>query len=79
MAIVFQQYNLFQNMTAIGNVTDTPVKIRGMPKKEAENQATKILTRVGLGDKLAAYLYDTTNSFKPVQIICTRSGGTAYL
>ena len=55
MAIVFQQYNLFQNMNVLRNVTITPVKIKGRPKAEAEAEATAILTRVGLGDKLRSY------------------------
>jgi polar amino acid transport system ATP-binding protein len=55
MAIVFQQYNLFQNMNVLRNVTITPVKIKGRPKGEVEAEATAILTRVGLGDKLRSY------------------------
>ncbi len=55
MAIVFQQYNLFQNMNVLRNVTITPIKIKGRPRAEAEAEATAILTRVGLGDKLRSY------------------------
>ena len=36
MAIVFQQYNLFQNMTVMANVTIAPIKIKGQPPAEAE-------------------------------------------
>ena len=54
-AIVFQQYNLFQNMTALKNVTIAPVKIRGRPKKEAEAEAVALLEKVGLGEKLTSY------------------------
>ena len=54
-AIVFQQYNLFQNMTALKNVTIAPVKIQGRPKKEAEAEAVALLRKVGLGEKLKSY------------------------
>ncbi|HEX9789980.1 MAG TPA: amino acid ABC transporter ATP-binding protein [Kiloniellales bacterium] len=55
LAIVFQQFNLFQNMTALVNVSITPTKIRGEPKAEAKARASALLRRVGLGDKLASY------------------------
>jgi polar amino acid transport system ATP-binding protein len=55
IAIVFQQYNLFQNMTVIDNVTITPTKIRRRPREEALRHATELLARVGLSEKLDAY------------------------
>ena len=55
MAIVFQQYNLFQNMNVLKNVSITPIKIKKRPRDEVEAEATAILTRVGLGDKLHAF------------------------
>lgn len=55
MAIVFQQYNLFQNMTVMGNVTFAPIKIKRRPMVEVEAQARKLLDLVGLADKYAAY------------------------
>ena len=55
MAIVFQQYNLFQNMDVMRNVTIAPVKIKGRPRAEAEADAARILARVGLADKSHAY------------------------
>lgn len=55
IAIVFQQYNLFQNMTALHNVTVTPEKIRKRDKREVEAEAVALLQKVGLGDKLNAY------------------------
>jgi polar amino acid transport system ATP-binding protein len=54
-AIVFQQYNLFQNMTALRNVTIAPVKIKKRPKKQVEDEAIELLRLVGLGDKLKSY------------------------
>ncbi len=55
LAIVFQQYNLFQNMDALRNVTVAPVKIRKRNAREVEEEATALLQKVGLGDKLHAY------------------------
>ncbi|WP_175821670.1 amino acid ABC transporter ATP-binding protein [Burkholderia sp. BCC0419] len=55
VAIVFQQYNLFQNMTALENVMITPTKIRGRPREQVEREATELLTRVGLAHRLQAY------------------------
>jgi polar amino acid transport system ATP-binding protein len=54
-AIVFQQYNLFQNMSVLDNITVTPVKVRGRPKAEAEAEARALLSRVGLAGKERAY------------------------
>ena len=54
-AIVFQQFNLFQNMDTLRNVTVAPVKIRKRDAREVEVEAVKLLGKVGLGDKLCAY------------------------
>ena len=55
MAIVFQQYNLFQNMDVMRNVTIAPVQIKGRKRVEVEADATKILATMGLADKHHAY------------------------
>jgi polar amino acid transport system ATP-binding protein len=55
MAIVFQQYNLFQNMDVLRNVTIAPIKIKRRPRAEVEAEAMKILARVGLADKAKSY------------------------
>lgn len=55
MAIVFQQYNLFQNMTVMGNITLAPIKIKHRPRAEVEAEARRLLDLVGLGDKHASY------------------------
>ncbi len=55
MAIVFQQYNLFQNMDVLRNVTIAPVKIKGRPRVEVEREAARLLAKVGLADKHHAY------------------------
>ena len=54
-AIVFQQFNLFQNMDALRNVTIAPVKIRKRDPAVVEEEATRLLEKVGLGDKLRSY------------------------
>lgn len=55
VAIVFQQYNLFQNLTVLDNVTIAPVKIRKRNPSEVEAEAKVLLEKVGLGDKLDRY------------------------
>lgn len=55
IGMVFQQFNLFQNMTALHNITAAPIHIRGMAKAEAEERAMQLLRRVGLTDKAASY------------------------
>jgi len=55
LAIVFQQFNLFQNMNVLRNVTIAPRKIKGRSANDVDAQARALLDRVGLGDKLTAY------------------------
>ena len=54
-AMVFQQYNLFKNMTAIKNVTAGLVVARKLPKDIAHEAAVHALNKVGLGERLNAY------------------------
>jgi polar amino acid transport system ATP-binding protein len=51
IGIVFQAYNLFPHMTVLQNVTLSPRKSRGLPKKQAEARAYELLDRIGLRDK----------------------------
>ena len=55
MAIVFQQYNLFQNMDVMRNVTISPIKIKKRPRAEVEREAAALLAKVGLSEKHHAY------------------------
>ena len=55
IAVVFQQYNLFQNMDVLRNVTIAPLKIKRVPRKVAVANAERVLAKVGLADKLKAY------------------------
>jgi len=54
-AIVFQQFNLFQNMTVLKNVTIAPIKIKKRNAEQVKKEAVSILNKVGIGDKLNAY------------------------
>lgn len=56
-AFVFQNYNLFQNKTALQNVTEGLVVARKIPKKEAIEIGKKALDKVGLADKYDYYPY----------------------
>ena len=55
MGMVFQHFNLFPNMTILRNITLAPIRTGLMKKEEAEAEAMKLLTRVGLDDKANAY------------------------
>lgn len=55
VGFVFQQFNLYPHLSVLKNITLAPVKIRGTPKKEAEEQAIALLERVGLADKRDSY------------------------
>ena len=55
MGMVFQQFNLFPNMTVLENITYAPVKLKVSEPKEAERYAHELLRQVGLDDKADAY------------------------
>ena len=55
MGMVFQQFNLFPNMTVLKNMTIAPVKVLKKSKTEAEKRAIELLERVGLADRANAY------------------------
>ncbi|MDG2406386.1 MAG: amino acid ABC transporter ATP-binding protein [Paracoccaceae bacterium] len=55
MAIVFQQFNLFQNMTVIENVTLAPLKIKRWQKTEVMVEAKRLLSLVGLAERHDSY------------------------
>ena len=55
MSIVFQQFNLFQNLTVLGNLTLAPVRTLGVAPAEAEARARDLLANVGLADKAGSY------------------------
>ncbi|MNO18371.1 L-cystine import ATP-binding protein TcyC [compost metagenome] len=53
--MVFQSYNLFPHMTALGNVMEGQVTVQKRPKEEARKRAAGLLAKVGLADKADAY------------------------
>ena len=55
MGMVFQQFNLFNNMDVMKNLTVAPMRIKKMPKDEAESKAIELLKKVGLADRVSAY------------------------
>ena len=55
IGFVFQSFNLYPHMTALGNVTIAPMRVRKIPKEEAEKLGRETLTRVGLGDRIDNY------------------------
>ncbi|MEU9169874.1 amino acid ABC transporter ATP-binding protein [Streptomyces sp. NPDC048420] len=55
IGMVFQRFNLFPHMTAVENVMEAPVQVKGVSKSEAREQARELLERVGLADKAVSY------------------------
>lgn len=55
--LVFQNFNLFPHYSVLRNITEAPIHVMKVPKEEAEQEAKKLLERLGLGDKANAYPY----------------------
>ena len=55
MGMVFQQFNLFNHMNVMENITMAPIKLKNIKKKEAQKIAKDLLNKVGLLDKAEAY------------------------
>ncbi len=58
VGFVFQQFNLFAHRTALGNVTEGPVHVCGVPVARATERAMALLTRVGLAHRVGAYPHE---------------------
>lgn len=54
-SMVFQQFNLFKNKTALENVTEALIQVQKIPKTEAIVLATKLLKEVGMGERIEFY------------------------
>ena len=52
---IFQNFNLFNNLTVLKNITAAPINVKGMSKVEANKKAMQLLQIVGLADKKDAY------------------------
>ena len=55
VGMVFQQFNLFPHMTVMENITLGPIKLKKMPKEQAQEKAMELLTKVGLPEKSGEY------------------------
>jgi polar amino acid transport system ATP-binding protein len=55
IGMVFQRFNLFPHLTALENVVEAPIQVKGMDRKEAHELGRDQLDRVGLGDKHSSY------------------------
>lgn len=55
MGMVFQQFNLFNNLSIMDNITLAPTKLLKMSKADAEKKAMELLERIGLPDKATSY------------------------
>ena len=55
MGMVFQQFNLFNNLTVLENITISQIKVKGLSQAESEAKAMTLLKRVGLDDKAGSY------------------------
>lgn len=55
IGMVFQNFNLFSNMTILQNITAAPINVKKLAKADAEARAMTLLERVGLADKAAEY------------------------
>ncbi len=55
IGMVFQHFNLFPHMTALGNVMEAPVRVRRLPRARARERGLALLAEVGLADKAASY------------------------
>ncbi|MCP3786754.1 amino acid ABC transporter ATP-binding protein [Micromonospora sp. A3M-1-15] len=55
IGMVFQRFNLFPHLTALGNVIEAPVRVLGTPREQAREQAMRLLDRVGLTERAGNY------------------------
>ena len=55
IGMVFQRFNLFPHLTALGNVVEAPLRVKKLPRREAGELGRELLGKVGLADKLDAY------------------------
>ena len=66
IGFVFQQFNLFPHLTIMENITLAPMKVKGMPKREAEDKAMKLLEKVGIPEQAYKYPSGLSGGQQPV-------------
>src|SRR3990172_2045317 len=55
IGMVFQRFNLFPHLSALGNVTEAPIRVKRVPRRAAEQAGRELLAKVGLAEKVSAY------------------------
>lgn len=70
IGMVFQSYDLFPHMNVLNNITLGPLRVEKRSKEDAENEALKLLERVGLLDKKSAYPRELSGGQKQRVAIC---------
>jgi ABC-type polar amino acid transport system ATPase subunit len=70
MGMVFQQFNLFNNMNVMKNLIAAPVKILKMDAEEAKEKAFQLTSKVGLSDRLEAWPSELSGGMKQRIAIC---------
>ncbi|MGN1110503.1 MAG: amino acid ABC transporter ATP-binding protein [Oscillospiraceae bacterium] len=70
MMMVFQHFNLFPHLTILDNLTIAPIKLKKIPKADAEKKARELLKRVGLEEKATAYPNSLSGGQKQRVAIC---------
>lgn len=55
IGMVFQRFNLFPHLTALENIMEAPMRVRNLSRQQAEEEAVRLLKRVGLSDKQDMY------------------------
>ena len=55
IGMVFQRFELYPHMTVLKNITLAPMKVKGVPRKQAEEKAMELLERVGIPEKAGEY------------------------
>jgi polar amino acid transport system ATP-binding protein len=64
LGMVFQHFNLFPHMTVKRNITEAPMRVKGLSRQEAEKSAEELLELVGLSDKADSYPNDLSGGQK---------------
>jgi polar amino acid transport system ATP-binding protein len=64
LGMVFQHFNLFPHMTVKRNITEAPMRVKGLSRQEAEKSAEELLELVGLSDKAGSYPNDLSGGQK---------------